>query len=285
MSSTLRFQKTDPFFEKNQQNIQTFKESDSTVFENALYLQEGLDSSTFESKRTIEVNNINFRNKKTAVTTINKWASTATHGKIDNLVSETDITDDTALILLNAIYFNAKWQTEFSDEDTIASPFNTEDGSQTDVPMMVMSEYFMFHKSKMFKLLELPYEPEIIGGKTQNYVMWILLPTGKHTLSKVVNKLSFTELIRISKKMSERKVDIELPKFEMHYEVDVKRVLSSLNMSSFFEMNALNITGNGDDKVDKVVQKAFIKVYEGGTEAAAASFMSSELFPIFFIYI
>jgi serine protease inhibitor len=275
MKNILRFIPAD--YDNIMSDMNNFKESKSMVFENALYVQDGiqLNSNIFGSSPAITFNSINFKNKHRAVTKINAWASNATHGKISSLLSKADIADDTVLILLNALYFKATWKNKFSKSDTFPNTFTTVDGTEANVNMMNMGNTFMFYEDKKnlhFKMIELPFKAESGDENSHNYMMWILLPTEDQTLSALLKRLSFSKLKDYHKNMTEQYVYIRLPKFELNYDLNVKDVLSSMNMSGIFESSAFNVTSTEQAKIDKIVQKVFINVNEEGTEAVAASF-------------
>lgn len=67
---------------------------------------------------------------------INNWVSCNTEGKIEDLLPQGVITPDTRLVLTNAIYFKAAWQSPFSKDATHDDTFNRLDNSQISVPMM-----------------------------------------------------------------------------------------------------------------------------------------------------
>jgi serpin B len=67
------------------------------------------------------------------------------------------------------------------------------------------------------------------------------------------------------------KVQVFLPKMELETSYDLKKPLEELGLMSMF--NSANFSGMADVslKVDKMLQKAYLKVDEKGTEAAAVT--------------
>jgi serine protease inhibitor len=67
------------------------------------------------------------------------------------------------------------------------------------------------------------------------------------------------------------KVQVFLPKMELETSYDLKKPLKELGLMSMF--NNANFSGMADAalKVDKMLQKAYLKVDEKGTEAAAVT--------------
>ena len=52
---------------------------------------------------------------------VNEWCAEKTHGKITNILDE--LSPDTAMLLLNAVYFKADWQHQFNPDYTHTGDF------------------------------------------------------------------------------------------------------------------------------------------------------------------
>jgi serpin B len=65
---------------------------------------------------------------------INAWVAEATRDKIRELLGRNDVTALTLLVLVDAIYLRALWQTPFAS--THPAPFTVEGGATVDVPTM-----------------------------------------------------------------------------------------------------------------------------------------------------
>src|SRR5438105_2674484 len=89
------------------------------VTANALWGQKGYHFNTDFQEAIADfydgaLHEVNFRAKPDeAVRTINAWVSNKTHEKIKELVKQDFISDDTRLVLTNAIYFKGRWEKEF----------------------------------------------------------------------------------------------------------------------------------------------------------------------------
>lgn len=71
---------------------------------------------------------------KEAVADINKFISDGTRGKIDKVLD--DVSPDTVLALVNALYLKASWLTPFPDGGTKREPFTRRDGRQVTADLM-----------------------------------------------------------------------------------------------------------------------------------------------------
>ena len=70
---------------------------------------------------------------------INAWVSDQTKKRIPALIPEGGLDELTRLVLVNAIYLKAAWETEFSKDATEPKPFTRLDGSPVEVPTMFQS--------------------------------------------------------------------------------------------------------------------------------------------------
>ena len=116
---------------------------------------------------------------------INGWVEKKTRDKIKNLIKPTMLNQGTVFVLINAIYFKAKWKYPFKKSSTRSKLFYTESKSQgiqpKKVQMMDLTGTLEFAdlSSLQSTMLRLPYQGDRI-------VLDILLPkpnTSKKTWS------------------------------------------------------------------------------------------------------
>jgi hypothetical protein len=81
-----------------------------------------------------------FRNAK--VDDINGWVARKTEGKITHLMDEIDPNDPA--VLLNAVYFKARWQATFSPSATKDEDFHLAAAKKIQTPMMHQQAHFAF---------------------------------------------------------------------------------------------------------------------------------------------
>ncbi len=197
---------------------------------------------------------------------INGWVEKKTHDRIKDLIPEGSIEENTRLVLTNAIYFKGKWQKEFDKDHTKEDIFTLEDNSTIQIPLMNQTEYFSFNQNENFQAIDLLYK----GDKSS---MVIILPReGKfQEVLKDINN-SFESVI---KNWNRKKVNLKMPKFEFTTDVyDLQKPFVELGMVDAFDPNLADfsgITGTKELVISKIVHKAFIKVDEKETEAAAAT--------------
>jgi serpin B len=105
--------------------------------------------------------------------------------------------------------------------------------------------------------------------------MIVLLPKAEDGLSSLENEVDFEKLNEWTRNLTQTRIhEIYLPKFEFELYTEVVEPLIDLWMdSAFSQTNAdfSKMTGNRDLYVSNILHKAFVKVDEEGTEAAAAT--------------
>lgn len=203
---------------------------------------------------------------------INDWVEKATKSKIKDLLPSGVVDSDTALVLVNAIYFKGLWSEQFNPRSTFQSQFHTSKNNVKTVDMMRREGRYRINENNdglNCSAIEIPYK----GGKTS---MLILLPDDVEGLAKLEASLTPGKIVDILKGLSSpRVVDLRLPRFKVELATDLKRTLRGMGLESLFSKNAdlSGMDGKGELTVTAAVHKAFVEVNEEGTEAAAATAM------------
>lgn len=214
--------------------------------------------------------NVDFGNSAKVAKEINDWVSQVTNGKIKDLIQDGILTEMTALVLVNAIYFKGKWDQAFNPKNTRVENFYKSADEKVPVDMMFMKKSLLVKEDVSIggKILQLPY----IG---KQLAMYIILPHKVDGLNDVETKINSKFLESLLRNDGFRSVEVEvfLPKFKVSCGFELEKVLSSLGMIDLFDMSKSDLSGmgNGQLYVSKVLHKAFVEVTEEGTEAAAAT--------------
>src|SRR5262245_1378937 len=198
---------------------------------------------------------------------INAWVQKQTRDRIKDLLKPGILNDLTRLVLTNAIYFKAAWIEPFDPKNTKPGDFLAGGVKKTQVPMMRHSQRTRFMETDDFSALELPYEQHELS-------MIVLLPKKSDGLAALEKTLTDEQLQKCLAKLSDRQVDIQLPKFKTTAEFRLDQVLQEMGMRDAFDDTKADFTGLSSMKglcITAVVHKAFIDVNEAGTEAAAAT--------------
>lgn len=198
---------------------------------------------------------------------INGWVEEQTRDRIQDLLPQGTPTPDTRLVLVNAIYFKASWETPFRERATTTEAFHRLDGQTTDVPLMHRVGRYAYAGDEEVQVLELPYR----GGDMS---MVVVLPRARDGLPAVEAALDAEQLARWTAALRGAKVDVRLPRFEFASGFDLTRTLQAMGMQQAFSAEAADFSGMTVEEplyIGIVVHKAFVAVDEKGTEAAAAT--------------
>jgi len=211
-----------------------------------------------------QASHINFADTN-AKNIINQWVESRTNNKIKNLIPDGGLNALTRMVLVNAIYFHAKWQKPFSKHYTITLPFYVSKHDSVNVKTMNITENYKYYENKNLQAIELPYK----GDKLS---MLIFLPKGIEGLAKMEKELTNHFYSHVIDSMYSKKVKLSLPKFSTKNQFQINDVLEKMGMPDAFTAKA-DFSAMSDENlyIDKVFHKAFIDVTEEGTEAAAST--------------
>lgn len=204
-----------------------------------------------------------------SVDVINAWVDENTEGRIEEIIDE--IPSEMVMYLINAIYFKGDWLRPFDTEDTREADFYLENGETVTVDMMNLQDDFAVWFSDEVRMIELPYGDSL-------FTMTVLLPGDEETpIDRFVEeKVTEENLARWRSNLSVADVPLQLPKFEMEYEITYNDILKAMGMERAFNESMADLSGIADVSpenlyISEVKHKTFVRVDEEGTEAAAAT--------------
>jgi serpin B len=253
----------------------TFKDANGKDLEltlriaNAPFAQSGLQLQrayldTLASRYGAGLRLVDFANDPAgACKLIDGWVSDQTEGRIPKLLESLD--SATHLVLVNAIYLQAPWQTPFDVQNTNPEPFTRSDGSQVSVPTMGLNLSVADYASGSgWQAVELPYA----GG---SLVMTIVVPDNLATFERSLDVARFAQ---ITASLEPTDVDLTLPRFKIETKSDLSSVLAQMGMPLAFDPDRADFSGITTQEqlyISAVIHQANISVDEKGTEASAAT--------------
>jgi len=213
------------------------------------------------------------RSSSAATNAINRWVSNKTNGKISNIL--TNLQPETQLVVANAVYFNGNWADPFSPDLTRNEQFKVSPSETIVVPTMFQHAEVAYIDSSSVgcKMIGIPYKGEDLG-------MFIIVPNEKNgveSLRKLENRLSVDVLEGLFDQMESKLVSIQLPKFRIKQQLQLKNALKGLGVTELFSSNSADLSRmmtKAGAALDNIVHQTFIEVTETGTEAAAATVVS-----------
>jgi len=198
--------------------------------------------------------------------TINEWVAAETNDKITDLIPAGALDALTRLVLVNAVYLDATWASQFDPESTYDGSFFPADGTQIEVPLMTQTASFPFAAGDGWQAVELPY--------LRNELALMVVVPDEGRFSEVERLLGSELIADVSAGLAPVEVALTLPKFEFRTQAGLNPALRELGMAMAFDPNSADFTRMTRAEqlfVGEVIHEAFISVDEEGTEAAAAT--------------
>jgi serpin B len=196
---------------------------------------------------------------------INGWVDEATHGRIEKIFDQ--LPAGAVMVLLNAIYFQGDWTTQFDEDLTAPASFTRSDGSTVTADLMSMDDTFLFGRYGGVAVVDLPY-----GGEA--FSMTLAVPDAGLDVTEVVAGLTPEIWRGWIEGLAETRVAVGLPRFELEWKAELNDPLKALGMTDAFDAGLADfsrLVEGGGPWLSLVKQKAFVKVDEKGTEAAAVT--------------
>ena len=207
-------------------------------------------------------------NAEQARATINRWVDGQTRHKINEIIGPGVVDSLTRMVLVNAIYFKGTWATPFPEEATRSDMFYPGPDTHVTVPFMHVSDDFRYGENGQLQLISLEY----VGEQLE---MLILLPRNRDGIGQLENNLNATNLSAWTSTMQVEKVAVVLPKFKITSEFGLAETLRAMGMADAFDPDKADFSGMDGRLhwlyISAVLHKAYVDVYEKGTEAAAAT--------------
>ena len=243
---------------------------------NRIFLQTGLkvhDSfvNLLKSVHRVVFESLDFANDPDgAIQYINAWVEEETHKRICDLIPQGSILSP--MVLVNAIFFKARWSQPFYELITVDRPFYLQTGEMIMVPTMGAALNVGFSKGENFTSLTLPYDLGDI-----HFV--ILIPDSIDGLAELTTRLN-PELLEKCANLPRREVILYLPKFRIEPpSMQLSEQFQTLGMKTAFDIpkGSANFEGIVPRKRDyylyisEIFHKTFLELNEKGTEAAAAT--------------
>lgn len=215
------------------------------------------------------VDTVDFTDEADAVPRINAWASDNTAGRIEEVITQRDVDDLTAMVITNAIHFKGLWATPFPEWGTRTNTFTREDGSAVLADFMEVTAEFGYAEYDGHQVLRMPYRGDRLS-------MIVVLPGAPDGLGRLAGSLSAPTLDGWIAGAESREVRVVLPRFEAKTNYDLEGILGALGVTDAFDEELADLTGIGESEkgplyVYKASHDAYVGVDEKGTEAAAAT--------------
>ncbi|XP_049625811.1 serpin A11-like [Suncus etruscus] len=242
---------------------------------NALFLDKQLPPPQLAVDRIRELYGVltlaaNFTDAAATQRQMNQYVRKQTYGQVGDWLQE--LSPDTPLVLLNYIFFKAKWKQPFHLYQTQKpGRFLVNGKTSTLIPMMhqkVMHRFF-YDQDLACMVLQIEFSGNALA-------LFILPDPGK--MSEVEAALQPETLRKWNQFLMPSLLDLHLPRFAISGAYNLEEILPHLGLINIFntEADLLGIIGQLNKTISRVSHKATVDMSERGTEAGAASGLLSQ---------
>lgn len=204
------------------------------------------------------------------VESINSWVKKNTDGMIPKIIEKAD--RYAVMMLVNAIAFDAKWETPYKRSDIEKLEFTSYSGSKKKTDFMCSTENIYLKDGGAVGFMK-PY-------KNGRFAFAALLPDENTGIDDYVASLSGDKLMKIfSSAKRGNEVNVKMPKFKAEYSTQLIDTLKKMGVKDAFDNKTADFSSlveNRDAYIATVVHKTFIEVDENGTRAAASTLVGAD---------
>lgn len=198
---------------------------------------------------------------------INKWVDKNTDHMIDRVIDS--LAPNTAMVLVNAIAFDGKWEEKYDTDHVKDGEFTSADGTNQDAVFLLDTTSAYYETDKATGFIK-PYK----GGK---YAFLAILPSddsiSANEFAAGFTAEDYEEFI--DSVTYEYEVHSRLPQFESDFDCLMNDSLKNLGVTDVFDPSKADLSGIGGAPglffVSRVIHKTHIEVDSDGTRAAAAT--------------
>jgi len=173
---------------------------------------------------------------------INRFVAQKTQGKITHIVPQDAITDNTKMILVNALQLKAPWgrqvRQQLNTKEAKFYPLDTKKVKHVEV--IETQGRFKYYEDELVKIVGLPTEKKQL-------TLYVIVPKDKDGLTDV-EKLHLQDGVQLKQLLDVtdqrvRHVGVQLPKFQIKHKIDVRRTLRKQGVTDAFDPQHADFSG------------------------------------------
>lgn len=193
---------------------------------------------------------------------VNNWVKHYSDGMIDSILN--NISPLTVMYLINALTFDAKWETKYEKDQIRENLFTNYDKSQTTTEMMYSEESIYLSGEGVQG-----FAKNYAGGQ---YSFVALLPEENKDIYDYAASLNGEAWRSLWKNKENTAVRVAIPEFRYDRQRSLIDVLQNLGMTDMFDETLADFSALAPKDFlycSEINQKVFIEVDRNGTKAAA----------------
>ncbi|XP_030010916.1 serpin H1-like [Sphaeramia orbicularis] len=216
---------------------------------------------------------INFRDKKSAVNSINEWASKSTGGKLPEVTKDVEKTD--GAIIVNAMFFKPHWDEQFHHKMVDNRGFLASRSYTVSVQMMHRTGLYDFYDDTANQLVVLSMP---LAHKKSSVVF--IMPYHVEPLERLEKMLTQKQVNTWLGNLKETAVAVSLPKVSMEVSHNLQKHLEELGLTEAVDKakaDLSNISGKKDLYLSSVFHASAMEWDTDGNEINTAVFATDKL--------
>jgi serpin B len=172
---------------------------------------------------------------------INRIISQKTQGKINQIVPQDAVTDNTKMILVNTMQLKAPWGQQMRRHVTKQAKFYPLDSKKVKiVEVMETQGRFKYYEDELVKIVGIPTEQKEL-------TLYVIVPKDKDGLTDV-EKMHLQEGTQLKQLLDVadqrvRHVGVQLPKFQIKHKIDARRTLRRQGVTDAFDAQRADFSG------------------------------------------
>ena len=207
---------------------------------------------------------------------LNGWVSDKTNKLIPKMIDQ-PFPEETACLLVNALYLKNSWLSEFDPLSTHTMDFHHAGGPDSQVEYLrKFDTQLSYLQGKGAQGVVLPYD----DGRLAFFALLPDLYPDSPDLGEWLNNLEGNDLAElINSREDALFLSFAMPKFQAEWNGDLTDILPELGLEDAFDAARADFSSLGDSPegyyIAQVIHAARIEVNEKGTEAAAATVVAA----------
>uniref|UniRef100_V9KK53 Serpin H1 n=2 Tax=Callorhinchus milii TaxID=7868 RepID=V9KK53_CALMI len=216
---------------------------------------------------------LNYRDKKSALTSINKWAAQATDGKLPELTTALDKTDGATIV--NAMFFKPHWDEKFHHKMVDNRGFMVKPSFSVGIPMMHRTGFYNLYRDEANKvdILEMPLAHKLSS-------MVFIMPFGPEPLDRLEKLLTKEQVNTWMRKVKKLPVAISLPRVSLEVSHHLEKHLANIGLTEAVDKSKADLSkmsGKKDLYLANVVHGTALELDVEGNPFDATIYSREEL--------
>ncbi|XP_003968301.2 serpin H1b [Takifugu rubripes] len=216
---------------------------------------------------------INFRDKRSAVNSINEWAAKATDGKLPEITK--DVQNADGAMIVNAMFFKPHWDERFHDKMVDTRGFLVTRSHTIGISMMHRTGLYDFYDDEVNRIyvLNMP-----LGQKQASMIL--IMPYHLEPLERLEKLLSKKQVDTWISKMTNKAVAISLPKISVDVSHNIQKYLAELGLTEAVDKakaDLSNISGKKDLYLSNVFHASAVELDVDGNPYDTSIFGTEKL--------